>query len=59
MLRMFKIWVCFIPMLLLWIFAFPINAVLVFIPQHIYKYITRGRSLMDDVEELSIWVTNF
>jgi hypothetical protein len=57
--RQFKIWVCFVPMLLLWLFAFPINAILLFIPQHVYKFITRGRSLMDDAEEFSIWVTDF
>lgn len=58
MLRMFKIWVCFVPMLLFWIVAFPINAMLAFVPQAIYRYVV-GRDLMQDADRVSEWVTDF
>ena len=58
MLRMFKIWICFVPMLLLWIVAFPINAMLAFVPQAIYRYVV-GRDLMQDADRVSEWVTDF
>jgi hypothetical protein len=45
-------------MLIFWIVAFPINAMLAFVPQAIYRYLV-GRDLMQDADRVSEWVTDF